>query len=119
MNIRILLPGIALALLPQSALAQITVNLAAEGRPAAEMERDATSKPMEVLEWMGVEEGNVVLDIQSGGGYHMWIFSDAVGPGGQGLLAVVLPAGEPAGADRLGSDAGGERHVRVGDRRDP
>ena len=83
MSIRILLTCIALALLPQGALAQITVNLDAEGRPAAEKERDATSKPMEVLEWIGLEEGDVVLDIQSGGGYHMWIFSDAVGPEGK------------------------------------
>src|SRR5688572_9304722 len=83
MSIRILLSCIALALLPQSGLAQITVNLDAEGRPAAEKERDATSKPMEVLEWIGVEEGGVVLDIQSGGGYHVWIFSDAVGAAGK------------------------------------
>jgi predicted methyltransferase len=83
MSIRILLSCIALALLPQVLLAQITVDLAAEGRPAAEKERDATSKPMEVLEWIGLEEGDAVLDIQSGGGYHMWIFSDAVGPEGK------------------------------------
>ena len=83
MSIRILLSCIALALLPQGALAQITVNLDADGRPAAEKERDATSKPMEVLEWIGVEEGDNVLDIESGGGYHTWIFSDAVGPEGK------------------------------------
>lgn len=61
----------------------VTVNLDAEGRPAAEKARDATSKPMEVLSWIGVEEGDVVLDIQAGGGYHTWIFSDAVGPEGK------------------------------------
>lgn len=83
MSIRVLLSCVALALLPQGALAQITVDLAAEGRPAAEKERDATSKPMEVLEWIGLEEGDTVLDIQSGGGYHVWIFSDAVGPEGR------------------------------------
>ena len=83
MSIRILLSCIALALLPQGVLAQITVDLAAEGRPAAEKERDASSKPMEVLQWIGLEEGDSVLDIQSGGGYHMWIFSDAVGPEGK------------------------------------
>jgi predicted methyltransferase len=83
MSIRILLSCIALALLPQGVLAQVTVDLAAEGRPAAEKERDATSKPMEVLQWIGIEEGDAVLDIQSGGGYHVWIFSDAVGPEGK------------------------------------
>ncbi len=83
MSIRTLLSCLALAVLPQGALAQITVNLDAEGRPAAEKERDATSKPMEVLEWIGLEEGDAVLDLQSGGGYHMWIFSDAVGPEGK------------------------------------
>jgi predicted methyltransferase len=85
MIVRTMISSLALVLLPIGALGaqEITVNLDAEGRPADEKARDATSKPMEVLEWIGLEEGQIVLDIQSGGGYHMWIFSDAVGPEGK------------------------------------
>lgn len=85
MIVRTLLLCLTLGLLPLGALGaqEITVNLDAEGRPADEKARDATSKPMEVLDWIGLEEGASVLDIQSGGGYHMWIFSDAVGPEGK------------------------------------
>jgi predicted methyltransferase len=85
MIVRALLSCFVLALLPVGGpLAQeITVNLDAEGRPADEKARDAHSKPLEVLEWAGLEEGSVVLDIQAGGGYHTWIFSDAVGPEGK------------------------------------
>lgn len=84
MTSRTLLACIALAFLPFGAVEaqEIAVNLDAEGRPAAEKTRDATSKPLEVLEWIGLEEGAAVLDIQAGGGYHTWIFSDAVGPEG-------------------------------------
>jgi predicted methyltransferase len=85
MIVHTMISSLALVLLPIGALGaqEITVNLDAEGRPADEKARDATSKPMEVLEWIGLEEGQIVLDIQSGGGYHMWIFSDAVGPEGK------------------------------------
>lgn len=82
---RALLWSLVVALLPLGAAAaqEVTVDLDAAGRPAAEKERDTTSKPMEVLEWIGIGEGAVVLDIQAGRGYHTWIFSDAVGPEGK------------------------------------
>jgi predicted methyltransferase len=85
MIVRTLLASLVLALLPLALInaQEITVNLDVEGRPAAEKARDVTSKPLEVLEWVGLEEGAVVLDIQAGGGYHTWIFSDAVGPEGK------------------------------------
>jgi predicted methyltransferase len=85
MTVRVLLSSLILTLSFIGALGaqEITVNLAAEGRPAAEKDRDATSKPMQVLGWIGLKEGDVVLDIQAGGGYHTWIFSDAVGPEGK------------------------------------
>ena len=83
MTVRTLLACLALAVLPGALRAQeISVDLEAEGRPAAEKTRDASSKPLEVLGWIGLEEGAAVLDIQAGGGYHTWIFSDAVGAEG-------------------------------------
>lgn len=82
---RALLGSLVLACLPfaTAAAQDVTVDLAAAGRPAAEQERDASSMPMEVLDWIGLQEGAVVLDVQAGGGYHTWIFSDAVGVEGK------------------------------------
>lgn len=76
---------LALTLVPLATAGaqEITVDLDAAGRPAAEKARDATSMPLEVLAWIGLDEGAVVLDIQAGRGYHTWIFSDAVGPEGK------------------------------------
>ena len=72
----------ALALfLPVLAGAQ-SVDLAAEGRRAAEIERDASSKPVEVLQWIGLAEGASVADIFAGTGYHTWIFRQWVGENG-------------------------------------
>lgn len=83
MTVRTLLACFALAVVPGALQAQeISVDLEAEGRPAAEKARDASSKPLEVLGWIGLEEGAAVLDLQAGGGYHTWIFSDAVGAEG-------------------------------------
>ena len=77
--------SLVLLLLPlaTSGAQEIAVDLDAAARPAAEKARDATSMPLEVLDWIGLEEGAVVLDIQAGRGYHTWIFSDAVGPEGK------------------------------------
>jgi predicted methyltransferase len=59
-----------------------SVDLNAAGRRADEKARDATSKPVEVLEWIDLEKDAVVADLQAGRGYHSWIFSQWVGPGG-------------------------------------
>jgi predicted methyltransferase len=73
----------ALLLLAGTALAQEpTVDLDAPGRRAEERARDASSHPVEVLEWIGLERGAAVADLMSGSGYHSWIFSQWVGPEG-------------------------------------
>ena len=59
-----------------------TVDLNAPGRRPAEVARDASSKPVEVLEWIGLERGAAVADLYAGSGYHSWIFSQWVGPEG-------------------------------------
>jgi predicted methyltransferase len=59
-----------------------TVDLNAPGRKPSEVARDASSKPVEVLEWIDLERGAAVADLFAGGGYHSWIFSQWVGPEG-------------------------------------
>jgi predicted methyltransferase len=72
------------------------VDLNSEGRRPAEIARDASSKPVEVLEWIGLEEGATVADILAGTGYHSWIFAQWVGPEGH-----VYSQHSPARADTL------------------
>lgn len=77
--------GAFLALLAPTLLAaqEPAVDLDAEGRRPAEIQRDATSKPLEVIEWIGLEGGAAVADLMAGSGYHSWIFSRYVGPEGE------------------------------------
>ena len=44
--------------------------------------RDASRKPVEVLAWLGIEEGMQVLDLYAAGGYYTFILAKAVGPEG-------------------------------------
>ena len=83
--VRRLIPSVVALLIAVAgtALAQEpSVDLATEGRRPAEIARDASSKPIEVLEWIGLESGAAVADLYAGSGYHSWIFSQWVGPEG-------------------------------------
>jgi predicted methyltransferase len=52
-------------------------------RNAENVARDADRKPAEVLEFVAVEPGAVVLDWGAGGGYWSEVFAGAVGPEGK------------------------------------
>lgn len=56
--------------------------LAAEDRSEADRERDAGRKPAEVLALIGLEAGDVVIDIGAGSGYYSEIFARTVGETG-------------------------------------
>jgi predicted methyltransferase len=58
------------------------VDLNSPNRPLDEIERDQWSKPIETLQWIGLEPGDVVVDFHAGGGYATWILSHWVGPEG-------------------------------------
>lgn len=75
---------LAAALLAPAAVSaqEAAVDLNAPGRRPAEIDRDATSKPIEVIQWIGLERGASVADLMAGSGYHSWIFSQWVGPEG-------------------------------------
>ena len=75
---------------------------------AAEIERDAGSKPQEVMDWLGIGEGDEVADIFAGGGYYTYLLSERVGPTGrvwaQGFspgLASRVESGDLAGATNV------------------
>ena len=52
-------------------------------RSLADRERDKTSKPNSVLNFIGLKPGMKVLDLFAGGGYYSEMLSYAVSPGGQ------------------------------------
>ena len=59
------------------------IAIANPARSDADRERDARSKPVEVLEFFGIEPGMHVLDMFSAGGYYSEILSYVVGPDGR------------------------------------
>jgi predicted methyltransferase len=56
--------------------------LANDARPAADVARDASRKPAEVLAFLGIEPGMSVLDMFSGGGYYSELLAYVVGEDG-------------------------------------
>ena len=75
----------ALLLLIPAAAAQadaIDDALAAQERPTADVTRDASSRPAEVLRFFGLPEQGVVVDLFGGGGYYSEIVSRAMGDRG-------------------------------------
>ena len=55
-------------------------------RSESDADRDATSKPLQVLEFMGVQPGWTVLDVFGGGGYYAEVLSHEVGESGKVYL---------------------------------
>ncbi len=70
----------------ESAAIPVSVYEAAvanEARPEADRARDAGRRPAEVLEFVGIRPGMIVLDMFSGGGYYTEILSRLVGDAGR------------------------------------
>ena len=66
----------------ETMVARIEVAMDSDGRPADDKAIDANRKPVEILAFMGIEEGMSVLDASAGGGYYTELLSAAVGPDG-------------------------------------
>jgi predicted methyltransferase len=75
------LPGAA-------APAYITAAIDQPARPAADVARDSTRKPAEMLEFAGIKPGQTVMDMVPGGGYFTRLFAVAVGPKGKVIAYV-------------------------------
>ncbi|HUF89130.1 MAG TPA: class I SAM-dependent methyltransferase [Gemmatimonadota bacterium] len=75
---------------------------------AAELERDAGSKPQAVMDFLGIDRDDQVADIFAGSGYYTYLLSERVGPTGkvwaQGFspgLAARTERGDLAGAGNV------------------
>ena len=60
----------------------LTRAITGPDRDVTDYVRDAVRKPVEVLDFLGLEPGMTVLDLYAAGGYYTFILSKAVGPNG-------------------------------------
>jgi len=70
-------------LLVSPASADLAGRLADPGRPAEDRARDAGRKPAEVIAFLGIEEGDTVVDLIAAGGWYTEVLARAVGPDGK------------------------------------
>ncbi|MEX8520127.1 MAG: class I SAM-dependent methyltransferase [Leptothrix sp. (in: b-proteobacteria)] len=63
--------------------ARIAEILASPDRSAADQTNDLRRKPAQMLAFIGIRPGMVVLDLSAGGGYTTELLARAVGPSGQ------------------------------------
>lgn len=66
--------------------ARLTQALSNPDRAAADKERDASRQPVQVLSFLGLEEGMTALDIMASTGWYTEVLSHAVGPNGTVLM---------------------------------
>jgi predicted methyltransferase len=64
-------------------VARMRAALAAPDRPAENKARDADRKPIESVQFFGIETGDTVIDMIAAGGWFTEVLSAAVGPSGK------------------------------------
>ena len=88
-------------------LARMTAALAAPQRSAENKARDESRKPIETVEFFGIETGDTVIDMIAAGGWFTEVLSAAVGPSGTVYATnppfLVQADAEKALHDRLGN----------------
>ncbi len=78
---------LALLGLPYAAMADVYDDAVANAaRPAADRERDAGSKPAEIMRFAGVKAGDTVMDLLAAGGYYTELLAAVAGPTGNVLM---------------------------------
>ncbi len=73
-----------------AAPADVAAGVRSAGRPADAVALDASRKPVEILSYLGLQEGQRALDLFTGSGYYAEIMGKAVGP--QGAVVAWEPA---------------------------
>ena len=68
--------------------AKVQAALSAEGRPAADAERDRNRKPLETLTFFGLEDNMRVLELLPGGGWYTRILAPVLADNGQLYIAL-------------------------------
>jgi predicted methyltransferase len=84
--------------------AQIEAIVASPDRSEADRRNDVRRKPVEMLSFIGVRPGMVVLDVSAGGGYTSELLARAVAPSGRVYAQTPRPPGATLAA-RLATPA--------------
>ncbi len=66
--------------------ARLTQALNNPDRPEADKARDASRQPVQVLDFLGLQEGMTALDVMASTGWYTEVLSHAVGPQGTVLM---------------------------------
>ena len=64
-------------------LEDLNEALTSSVRTPSDLARDSIRKPIETLQFIGIEQGMTILDVYAAGGYYTYILSKAVGPTGK------------------------------------
>lgn len=97
---RIILASLSLSVLAPAQLtfaldkAVLTAALAAHDRSIAHLQRDESRKPIDVIEFLGINAGMQVLDVYAADGYYSYILSRVVG-----VTGIVYAQNPPPGSD--------------------
>ena len=68
--------------------AKVEAALAAESRPAADIERDRNRKPLETLKFFGLEDDMTVLELIPGGGWYTRVLAPVLAEKGKLYVAI-------------------------------
>ena len=68
--------------------AKVEAALAAESRPEADAERDRNRKPLETLEFFGLEDDMTVLELIPGGGWYTRVLAPVLAEKGKLYVAI-------------------------------
>ena len=64
----------------------VLLAMAQADRLAADLERDARSRPEKVIPWLNLRAGDTVIDLFGSGGYYSDLLARLVGTQGQAVL---------------------------------
>ena len=68
--------------------AKVEAAMAAEGRPATDVERDRNRRPLQTLEFFGLEDDMRVLELLPGGGWYTRILAPVLAENGKLYVAL-------------------------------
>jgi predicted methyltransferase len=84
-------PEPAAAAVVESAVSIYAAAVASETRPEADRDSDAGRNPEAVLEFFGIQPGDVVLEMWAGGGYYTELLAHVVGDSGKVIAQANTP----------------------------
>ena len=94
-----LIAGLAFPVAADEVSDRIAAALAHPDRAEEDAVRDEARKPIQVIEFIGVETGMTILDVASSTGWYAEVLAAAVGPEG-----TVIAQNSPRFADRIEAD---------------